>query len=287
MSKNVQHIPDELLDDIRDGGCVPVVGAGLSLNALLPKGCQMPLWNDLGSRAAKKMKCKSTGNALKDLSRYCDHNTKSDLLKFLWEALYIRTARPGRVHMEFAKLPFKHVITTNFDFLLDKAFYSTDKSFLPVLDEDQMNSVHANVDTRLVKMHGDFNHPSLMVVTEEEYDGFRDQREPMFREVAHLLSHNTVLFVGYSIEDPDFRQIWELVKSQLKKLTRPAYTLLVGADDQTIKEYERRGVTTVISLPGSGEEYGTILTRMFQLIGRELGKRRDRASDVHLHRRKP
>jgi hypothetical protein len=263
----INQIPIELIDDIRTGECLPVIGAGFSLNALLPLGCKMPLWNDLGIEVAGRMRRPYSGNALTTLTEYCcNPGKKHDLMKLLRKSLYIGIARPGEAHQEFAKLPFHQILTTNFDFLLERAYDSEGKSYLPVVDGELLPFGRPDGETRIVKMHGDLHHPSVMVVTEEDYDGFRDLRWDMFLEVTSLLKSHSLLFVGYSIDDPDFRQIWNLVKIHLGKLRRPAYALVVDATREQVDTYERRGITEVVSLPNSGSTYGQILAEAFREI---------------------
>lgn len=267
MKALIDHIPHELLDDIIAGECLPIIGAGLSMNAILPPMCKMPLWNDLGIEVAKRLKTTFSGDSKADLSAYCAKCSKFELVRLLRKLLHISTARPGAVHTQFARLPFPQVLTTNFDFLLERAYDGVGKSYLPVVDEDLLPFGRPDGETRIIKMHGDLHHPSLMVVTEEDYDNFSKQRERMFQEVTHLLSHHSVLFVGYSIDDPDFRQIWNLVKTYFGVFRRPAYALLVGAAVDRVEAYERRGVTRVVSLPGDSNTYGAVLTEAFKQIG--------------------
>jgi hypothetical protein len=266
MKKDSLHIPNELLDDIRRGECVPVIGAGFSINAVLPNGFRMPLWNDLCNKVAARLKEKSSGYPIKDLTNYSAKRGTFELIRLLRECLHVRVARPGAAHMEFAQLPFEQVITTNFDFLLEYAYHEVGKSCLPVVDEDLLPFKQSNGETRLIKMHGDLNHPSLLVMTEDDYDGFCANRERMFQEITHLLSANTVLFIGYSIDDPDFRQIWNLVKKHFGKFRRPAYALLVDAPESKIDEYSQRGVTKVVSLPKNKKGYGEALALEFRSI---------------------
>ncbi len=270
MSKLINLIPKELLDDISSGECLPVVGAGFSRNAVLPPNTSMPLWNDLGIEVAKRLGKSYSGNPTAVLSEYCRECTKFELVKLLRKCLHIRTARPGTVHAEFAKLPFKQVLTTNFDFLIERAYDGIGKSYLPVLDEDLLPFGQPDGETRLIKMHGDLHHPSLMVVTEDDYDKFRDDRWAMFQAVTNLLTHHSVLFIGYSIDDPDFRQIWRLVEKHFGAFRRPAYTILVGATNEQIDTYKRRGVTRVITIPGNPKNYASILVRAFSEIGIEI-----------------
>lgn len=267
MKALIDLIPQELLADIGAGECLPIVGAGLSMNAVLPPMCKMPLWNDLGVEVAKRLNQSFSGNSMADISAYCSECSKFELVKLLRRLLHISTARPGEAHSQFARIPFPQVLTTNFDFLLERAYDGVGKSYLPVVDEDLLPFGCPDGETRIIKMHGDLHHPSLMVVTEEDYDQFSKQRERMFQEVTYLLGRHSVMFVGYSIDDPDFRQIWNLVKTHFGEFRRPAYALLVGATNQQISTYKRRGVTRVISLPGDFATYGNVLTDAFQQIG--------------------
>jgi|CXWL01.1.fsa_nt_gi hypothetical protein len=279
MKKDELHIPFELLEAIRQGECVPVVGAGFSLNALLPDGDRMPLWSDLCKEVAIRLNEESRGDPIKDLSNYCDKNQKWGLINLLRDCLHVRTAKPGPAHLEFAALPFKQVITTNFDFLLERAYEATGKSYLPVVDEDMLAFSPAIGETKLIKMHGDLHHPSLLVVTEDDYDSFSINRERMFLTITNLLINNTILFLGYSIDDPDFRQIWALVKKYFGKFRRPAYALVVDATKSKIDEYARRGVTQIISLPENKMGYGAALASEFRAINHELSPNPKKTAD--------
>nr|VFJ45664.1 MAG: SIR2-like domain-containing protein [Candidatus Kentron sp. FM]VFJ46653.1 MAG: SIR2-like domain-containing protein [Candidatus Kentron sp. FM]VFK06846.1 MAG: SIR2-like domain-containing protein [Candidatus Kentron sp. FM] len=262
----IDLIPEELLDDISNGECLPVIGAGFSRNAILPSGCRMPLWDDLGKEVATRRKRPFSGNTIATLSEYSEESSRFELVKLLRRSLHIATARPGTAHDTFAKLPFKQILTTNFDFLIERAYMNQGKPYLPIVDEDLLSFGQPDGETRIIKMHGDLHHPNLMVVTEEDYDKFRDARELMFYEVANLLIHNSVLFVGYSIDDPDFRQILRLVEKHVGKFQRPTYAMLVGATNAEVETYKRRGVTRVITLHATPKEYGATLANAFSTI---------------------
>jgi hypothetical protein len=270
MSKFIKYVPVELLDDIHRGGCVPIVGAGFSKNAVLPPENMMPLWNDLGAEVARRMSEEPSGDPTDLLSKYCDHSCKLELVKLLRKCLHVSTAKPGRVHKEFAKLPFKEVLTTNFDFLLEKAYDCVGKTCMPVVGNELLSVPTLNGETKLIKIHGDLHHPSLMVVTQKDYYRFQNTRGHMFYYISHILAHNSILFIGYSIRDPDFRQIWQLVEEWAGEFRPPAYTILIGAVNGEVDEYRHKGVTKVISLPGSQKEYGRILFEVLREIGQAV-----------------
>jgi hypothetical protein len=80
--------------------------------------------------------------------------------------------------------------------------------------------------------------------------------------LSNLLITKTAVFIGYSLEDPDLRQIWHVVSDRLGRARRMAYALAVNARSSDITRFERRGVR-VINLPGNRENYGETLAGAF------------------------
>jgi hypothetical protein len=66
----------------------------------------------------------------------------------------------------------------------------------------------------LLKLHGDLRHPSRLVVTEADYDGFLANYPLIATYLSNQLITKTGVFVGYSLDDPDLRQIWHVVSNR-------------------------------------------------------------------------
>lgn len=262
MAKYLQHFPKPLLDDLVAGRWLPVLGAGMSMNAKLPPGAKMPLWPDLGTALAAEMAAYSSAGALDSISAYQHEYGRAKLIERLTQLLLIREAEPGETHRAFCSIPFDIVCTTNFDFLLERQYDAIPRYVYPVIDEEQLsiNGVHAG--TQLLKLHGDLRHPSRLVVTEEDYDGFLSRYPLIATYLANLLITNTAVFIGYSLDDPDFRQIWTIVSDRLGKTRRMAYAIMVDASGSDVARFERRGVK-IINLPGSKSRYPSILADTF------------------------
>jgi hypothetical protein len=169
------------------------------------------------------------------------------------DALLVSTIQPSRTHEAFCRLPFEKVITTNFDFLLEQAYSRINKYCTPQISEEQLSVGNANAGVHLLKLHGDLHHPNRLVVTEEDYDAFLARFPLLATHLSSLLIGHTALFIGYSLDDPDFRQIWQVVKERLGILRRPAYVLQVAAAANAVARYERRGVK-VVNLPRIGSK---------------------------------
>ncbi|MES2683481.1 MAG: SIR2 family protein [Pseudomonadota bacterium] len=248
MADYLPHFPAPFLEDMVQGRCLPFVGAGFSLNAKLPAGKKMLDWDGLGKAVAKTLPEYQYTTALEALSAYAHEFSRVKLVEFLASALLVTSIQPAKPHEQFCRLPFERVVTTNFDFLLEQAYSKLNKYCIPLISEDQLAVGDPQAGVRLLKLHGDLHHPNRLVVTEEDYDSFLGSLPLLATHLSSLLIDHTALFIGYSLDDPDFRQIWSVVKDRLGGLRRPAYVLQVGAASHVVSRYERRGVK-VINLP--------------------------------------
>lgn len=273
----LQHFPRPLLDDLVNGRWLPVIGAGMSLNAELPPPAKMPLWSGLSDQFAKELVDYTPTGVLDAISQYEHEFGRARLIERLADMLHIDRARPGRAHKEFCTLPFDIVCTTNFDFLLEKEYdreRQDNRSIHPVVDEDQLSINVGAAGTLLLKLHGDIRHPKRLVVTESDYDGFLANYPLIATYLANQLITKTAVFFGYSLDDPDFRQIWQVVSNRLGKTRRMAYAIVVNARPGDAARFERRGVK-VVNFPGPKDKYGDILADAFAEL-REY--RRDNAA---------
>lgn len=257
------HFPKPVLDDLVTGKWLPVVGAGMSLNAILPAGKKMPLWAGMSKELTDELSDFASTSILDGISAYEYEFGRSRLIERLSEVLLIKEAHPGNAHKEFCTIPFDIVCTTNFDFLLERQYDLTPRYVYPVVDEEQLSINGSSAGTLLLKLHGDLRHPSRLIVTEADYDGFLSRYPLLATYLSNQLITKTAIFIGYSLDDPDFRQIWHVVSERLGRTRRMAYTIAVNARPADVARFERRGVK-VINLPGAREQYGDVLAATFK-----------------------
>ena len=257
------HFPKPVLDDLVTGKWLPVVGAGMSLNAILPAGKKMPLWAGMSKELTDELSDFASTSILDGISAYEHEFGRSRLIERLSEVLLIKEAHPGNAHKEFCTIPFDIVCTTNFDFLLERQYDITPRYVYPVVDEEQLSINGSSAGTLLLKLHGDLRHPSRLIVTEADYDGFLSRYPLLATYLSNQLITKTAIFIGYSLDDPDFRQIWHIVSERLGRTRRMAYTIAVNARPADVARFERRGVK-VINLPGAREKYGDVLAATFK-----------------------
>lgn len=240
----LEKLPKALLEDIINNRCVPIIGAGFSKNAIIPTGKMMPNWKELGEVFAKEMG-ETFVTATDSISAYEFEHQRPKLIEKLREFLLIGLIKPGDAHKSFCTLPFEIIITTNFDFLLEDGYREVNKLFHVFMDETSLSITPPKNSVSILKLHGDFDNPSRLIITEKDYDTFLNRYPLVSTFLCNQLISKTPLFIGYSIDDPDFRNIWQLIGDRMGELRRRAYCISSNANPQKIRRYKRRGVNVV------------------------------------------
>jgi len=261
--KYIDSFPKPFLNDLVNDKVLPFIGAGFSKNAEIPKNKKMLDWDELGKEFANDIQDYKYSNAIDAISAYCHEYSRTSLVEKLTKILLVNSAKPGNTHKAFCDLQFDIVCTTNFEFLLESGYSLLSKFCQPILDEDQLAISNSQEGVTLLKLHGDLNHPMRLVATEEDYDRFLNKNPMLATFLANLLITRTALFIGYSLDDTDFRQIWQLIKDRLGKLRRQAYVLKIDCSSHEKARYERRGVR-VINIKGNPKDYPQILEDVFK-----------------------
>jgi hypothetical protein len=240
----LEKLPSPLVRDILENRCLPIVGAGFSRNAVLPAGLAMPLWSEMGDALARQCGFPNT-DAIDAVSEFNRRFGAVGLASELRRMLHVGVATPGEAHRAFCELPFDVVCTTNWDSLVEDGYRIAGRRFRRVTREGDL-SLGGNADTTLLlKFHGDLDDVGSLVATETDYDGFGQERPLMATYLSSLLIVRTPLFLGYSADDPDFRQLWQVIGNRLGRLRRTAYALVGGSNANSRARFQRRGVDVI------------------------------------------
>ena len=213
--KYIKYFPKPFLEDLVTGKTLPIVGAGFSKNADIPPNKKMLAWDELGVKFAEEIEDYKYSNPIDAISAYSHEYSRTKMVEKLTSLLLINSVKPGNAHKAFCELQFDIVCTTNFEFLIEDGYKLVNKYCRPIIDEDQLSISGASENIVLLKLHGDLHHPKRLVATEEDYDSFLNKYPMLSTYLANLLISRTPLFIGYSLDDADFRQIWQLINTDL------------------------------------------------------------------------
>jgi len=228
-----------LLRRIRDGRCTPFLGAGACYGVL-------PLGAEIAQRWAK-----TSGYPLedrRDLARVAQYrgviedpmSPKEALVREFGEARPPDFREPDEPHAMLAGLPLPIYLTTNYDDFMWRALKEGARKepkqelcrwnkYLENLPSAFDGDFEPTVATPVVyHLHGHTGHPESLVLTEDDYldflvnlgkDESREAREQKFLppRIQQALTGASLLFLGYSIADWDFRVLFRSLVGYLER----------------------------------------------------------------------
>lgn len=137
------------------------------------------------------------------------------------------TAKPKDAHLRAAQLPFRTVITTNCDNLMEIAYDGAWKAVAHVVLDEDLPKVGTK-DVTLVKPHGCVleSNENCFVFTKSQYVRFSDNRPQLVNWLTAVLATHPVLFLGYGIKDTNIIQVIKsgLKSESLKRNSRNRYS---------------------------------------------------------------
>ena len=237
-------IPLPLQHIIKSRKCIPIIGAGFSLNAKLNEG-SMPTWNELTKKLAGKLEIEETDSLLVS-QKFQDEFGRIVLIETIEDLLYKDKVKPSYVHYEFVKIPYFDIIcTTNYDNLLEDACKSEGKIVKTMVEPRQISSYGDSSELKILKIHGDLDHAEELIITQNNYSQYSEQKKVFETFLSSLLITKIPLFTGFSLKDPNFLQIWKKVNSMMGKLARLGYVVVFDPGEEEIKSYEDMGITPI------------------------------------------
>lgn len=158
---------------------------------------------------------------------------KEEYYKFIKDQLRSSSLRPNAIHREMFNLNPVSFITTNYDSLLEDAAVQYCQSFKVVSRDEDVPTIFG--DRFILKLHGDFKHNNF-VLKEEDYLNYSENFKLIETLVKSIFSTNTVVFIGYSLNDYNIKLILNWTKTLLKDCFRKP--IFIYAGNQTLSDIE-------------------------------------------------
>ncbi|MGD0130085.1 MAG: SIR2 family protein [Terriglobia bacterium] len=242
----------------------------------------MPDWAGLASQLASEGGLDATLSGPQVGQEYERRFGRVQLIEAVRRALHVDDARPGRSQVAFSQLPFDTVYTTNFDVLLEAAYSASGRPFRSLVGELQLPFHAGQTATSIVKMHGDLRHEEHIVLTQKDYERFLDAYPVIATHLSAMLITRTPLFIGYSLTDPDFLSIKEVVRSRLGQFERMSYVVQFDAQVSDVEAAFGRRIH-IINLVSDGRTKDEMLQDLFLNTQRKL----DTRAGARLRRSRP
>ncbi len=161
------------------------------------------------------------------------------------ELLTTNNLSPNEVHKELLNFNPSSFITTNFDDLIEEAAIQYCQSFKVVACDDEVSSI--NGDRYVLKLHGDLMHKNI-VFKEEDYLNYSENFKLTETLLKSIFATNTVVFIGYGLNDYNIKLILNWAKMLLKDhFNKPIfiYTGEISLSGEELLYQESKGLSVI------------------------------------------
>ncbi len=149
------------------------------------------------------------------------------------------------IHKKLFDLNPHSFVTTNFDDLLEKSAVENCQTFRTVAQDIEIPEI--NGDKFILKLHGDLRHRNI-VLKEEDYLNYSEKFKLTETLLKSIFATNTVVFIGYGLNDYNIKLILNWTKSLLKDaFVKPIFIYTDDAElsDVELKYHESKGLYVV------------------------------------------
>lgn len=242
------QIPPKLARAVRGRKCILFVGSGLSSAAGYPTWGEMVLRLVAEGREIPGAKVEG----LDELEEKKDWFTLADFARTtltpydfgeVLTEMFGETAQPSRAHELIARTDYRGIITTNYDRLLEITMARLRNSLPRTFTTKGIDAMAVALFSSapfIYKMHGDIDEPSSIVLTASDYDRMI-LFSPHSRSFLHgAMLNYTLLFVGYSLSDPDFQLVLRELSLMFQNRVPKHYALVPNGGDFAKEHLLRR-----------------------------------------------
>lgn len=255
-----------VVKDIHDGNCVLFVGAGVSAP-------HFPSWKELETKMKRAAQLEKEYGPLRTAD-CCLEQLGSGPFHDLLKEVFDITVGPTPLHHALARLPVKVFVTTNYDNLLENALRAVREHVRVVPNTNKYPWPHVAVGTPttwVLKIHGSAEtFPDGIVIGERDYLKYSDDYPHVTQCLSNLFARHSVVFMGYSLSDPNVGQILFDVQRITAGSSTNRYFVALDAETAMVRFFENRDTYHLRVINVRGGDGKTELLDLVEQIAAEF-----------------
>jgi hypothetical protein len=295
--ENLNAYIKEITRASKFGKLVFFIGAGLS------KLSGYPTWSELVDKyyieihGKKKTTDYSSDDFLQVPQIYFDVKEENGYDNII-EKVFSVNVSPNPIHYKILALNPVHIITTNYDNLIEKTCWQRGKYYSHISAEEDV--AEASSTRYLLKAHGDFSRGykgKYVVLKESDYLDYERNYPLISNLMKTIMATNTILFIGYGLRDYNIN----LLLNWVKHLQKEGYNkpFFISTDPNPIEDsikiyYEKKGLriidsTSLIETEKNDylQRYSTVMDKLIESCDNDNLSTDDEIIDYIHHKLEP
>lgn len=202
-----------------DGRAAIFVGAGFSRGAIpnRPDKSPPPGWWEFAQKLGQRLSLSKDDLERKSVTRIPDEfrviHGDDVLDQAIQELIADEDYSPSPIHKRLMRLPWADVFTTNYDTLLERAV-NKERKYTTVFTTKDLTTAK---QPRIVKLHGSLPGHRPFIASDEDFRTYPKNFAPFVNLVQQSLIENSLILIGFSGDDPNFRAWSGWVRDELDK----------------------------------------------------------------------
>jgi hypothetical protein len=174
---------------------------------------------------------------------------RTELETFLKKRL--SSLEPDEVLRWLFSIRWKALFTTNYDRVIERAYELNPNPLqraCSVSITPELVPLDARLDVPIYHLHGSLFGPGdpAIIISEADYAKFRERRKMLFEVLKMDAATSTILYVGYSNRDPNWKTVREEMAAEFyPSRMPPAYRIAPGTDALDIEILRASGIETI------------------------------------------
>jgi hypothetical protein len=225
------------------GSASAFIGAGLS------QAAGYPGWKELLRDIAKELGLEiEYEHDLAAVAQYSVNRTvgkRHKLASLITKEFPPKSVAPEPFNL-LARLPLRHIWTTNYDTLVETAWRNERKHLDVKSRNEDLGVDNPWAHAILYKMHGSVEHPSDVVIAKDDYELYRSMRPGFLQLLTGQLVSKQILFLGFSFTDPNLSHLFGNIREAFREHGPEHYAIVRRPQRGTGKNAKRKHETDSI-----------------------------------------
>ena len=273
------------------GRCIVWVGAGPSVEVGLPN------WTELANTVLEECRRRQRAGfaSIEDRYRKRQFPEMFDRVSITYGREFLHevcsraledTGQIGSIYRDIVDLDCLSYFTTNYDTVLERHLNTSGRAVQKYLNSDaDLRTIDIDTTPALVKLHGEFLDSQSVVLTKSDYQNWY-QSGPKEAFQTFLKSHmarDRILFIGYSLNDPELMAIQERLAVNLRRSVSSMVLLpnASGEDVDSWSTYYNVDVLSYRAIAGDHSELHSILSTTSKVLALgEVAPQRETTHDL-------